>query len=81
MMQQALCVVEAEEKRAHDLRLRAATKAADDTIRAAEVLDLLHPVTLAGSVVEVAPLGDNAVKRSACLRQPFFRLGQLIGHR
>jgi hypothetical protein len=52
-------------------------KSAHHAIRTAEVFNLLHPVTLARSVVHVAPLGDNAVERWTRFGEPFSSLDQL----
>ena len=76
MVQQPFVVIEAEQQRADylpavDLVGRIA-EAADHAIGAAEFLDLLHAVAVAGLIGQVDPLGDHAVTAAAGLCQPLF---------
>ena len=54
VMQQTIRIIEAEEERTDHFRSFAVAKSPNDAVRAAEVFDLLHPVALTGSVVEIA---------------------------
>ena len=64
VVEQALRVVEAEEQRPDDLRVRAVAEPADDAVRGALQLHFLHRGALAGArvVVEVETLRDDAVQ-------------------
>src|SRR6201995_1826617 len=79
MVQQSLVIVEAEQQRADhlppvDLVARVA-EPAYHAIGAAQFLDLLHAVAIAGLIGQVDALGDHAVTAPARLRQPFLRKG------
>src|SRR5262249_24546251 len=54
-------------------------KPADDTVRAAVVLDFLHSAALARAIVEIAALGDDAVEHGADILKPALGLAQLGG--
>ena len=75
MMQQAIVIVEAEQQRSDDPLavhfVGGVAEAADHTVRAAEILDLLHAVAVAGLIGQVDALCDDAVATAARSRQPF----------
>src|SRR5262249_52503415 len=77
VVQQAGLVIEPEQERADDVLALVVTEAADHAVGAAVVLDLLHGAPLARVVGEVAPLGDDAVKRRADALEPLPGFRQL----
>src|SRR5262249_32105755 len=76
-MQKTVIAIEAEQQRADDGLALVVAEAADHTIRAAIVLDLLHSGTVARAVFQVAALGDDAVEHYANVFEPSFCFAQL----
>jgi hypothetical protein len=74
-MQSALVIVESEQQRAHDRFAFVVAETADNDVRGAVILDLLHAAAVARAIFEVAALGDDAVERRADALEPAF------GHR
>src|ERR1700722_7513900 len=76
VVEQAAAIVEAKQQRADDVCALVVAEAADHAVGAAVVLDLLHAGAIARAIIEVALLGDHAVKRGAGAAQPFLRFGE-----
>ena len=72
MMQKPFAVIKAEQKRTYLFLSFVVAETSDDAIGAAIVLDLLHAVTLAGTVCHVAALGDDSIQRVSNASQPFY---------
>src|ERR1700743_546587 len=74
VMQQSVVIVQPEEKGSDHLSTRltivAVTEAADDTVRAAIALYLLHTLAIACLVRHIETLRDDAIASSACRCKP-----------
>src|ERR1700733_504637 len=80
VMQEALGIVESKQERADDAFALVVAETTHHAVGAAIILDFLHPGPIAGSISEIAPLGDNAVKHLTLLvelRVEFVDLGGL----
>src|SRR6516165_3745868 len=62
LIKPAFMVIEAQQQRSDEGTTLVVTKAANHTIRTAEVFDLLHAAALTASVIKIAALGDYAIE-------------------
>src|SRR5512146_424473 len=69
VIEQAPLVIEAQQEGADYLLLLSVEESADDAVSRALLFHLDHRA-LAGAIFEVAPLGDDAVERSATALEP-----------
>src|SRR5262249_1183864 len=79
VMQKAVIAIEPEQERTDHRFAFVVAKPADDTVRAAVVLDFLHSAALARAIVEIAALGDDAVEHGADILKTALGLAQLGG--
>src|SRR5438105_3519648 len=70
MIEPAVAVIETEQQRADQRAALVVAEAADHTIGATQILDLLHAAAIAGAVGKVTTLGDDAIERRAGAAQP-----------
>src|SRR3984893_17669842 len=72
MIELAFIVVEAEQERPNEVRVRRVAEAPDHAIRRPPFLNLEHG-SLAGQIAVLEPLGDDTVQWAATLLEPALR--------
>src|SRR5262249_51610768 len=72
-------VIETEKERSNRRRMLAVAEASDDTVGGSDPFPLYRPVTRAGAIGQVEPLGDYSVQVSSDVFAPGQRRGEIAG--